>query len=239
MNKSIVVPCYNEAKNIPHLVARFAAIHDAKSDWELILVNNGSVDESAEVLERETKAHPFIRVVTVPSPNVGYGHGIVTGLRAAKGEWLAWTHADGQTPPKDVLTAFDLLMSSADPQRTFVKGRRRNRPVKDTLFTFGMQAAATVILGSSLGDINGQPKAFHRTLLDLASAPPVDLSLDLYFFYTAKKNGFEVKTIDVHFGDREHGESKWAFNWKSKARNIGRTVKFMAALRTNGDYPSA
>jgi polyisoprenyl-phosphate glycosyltransferase len=237
--KSIVVPCYNEAQNIPHLVARFVAIHDEESDWELVLVDNGSVDESAEVLERETKPHPFIRVVTVPSPNVGYGHGIVTGLRAAKGEWLAWTHADGQTPPKDVLTAFDILKSSADPERTFVKGRRRNRPVKDTLFTFGMQAAATVLLGASLGDINGQPKAFHRRLLELCAAPPVDLSLDLYFFYTAKKNGFEVKTIDVHFGDREHGESKWAFNWKSKARNIGRTVKFMAALRTNGDYPSA
>jgi hypothetical protein len=120
-----------------------------------------------------------------------------------------------------------------------VKGRRRNRPVKDTLFTFGMQAAATVILGESLADINGQPKAFSRRLLDLADAPPVDLSLDLYFLHVAHRAGFDVKTIDVHFGEREHGESKWAFNWRSKARNIGRTVKFMAALRTNGDYPRA
>lgn len=241
--KSIVVPCYNEAKNIPSLVSRFVAIHEpgaAKDqDWELILVNNGSTDESAEVLERETKAHSFIRVVTVPSPNVGYGHGIVTGLRAAKGEFLAWTHADGQTPPKDVLVAFNVLASSADPQSTFVKGRRKNRPVKDTLFTFGMQAAATVILGESLADINAQPKAFPRRLLDLADAPPVDLSLDLYFFYVARRSGFEVKTIDVHFGDREHGESKWAFNWRSKAKNIGRTVKFMTALRTGGGYPHA
>lgn len=237
--KSIVVPCYNEAKNVPSLVGRFAEIHEPGADWELVLVNNGSTDDSAEVLDRETKAHPFIRVVTVPSPNVGYGHGIVTGLRAAKGEWLAWTHADGQTPPKDVLTAFDVLRGSADPTRTFVKGRRRHRPVKDTLFTFGMQAAATVILGESLADINAQPKAFPRQLLDLAAAPPVDLSLDLYFFYLARRSGFEVKTIDVHFGEREHGESKWAFNWRSKARNIGRTVKFMTALRTGGDYPRA
>lgn len=237
--KSIVVPCYNEEKNIPSLVARFAAMREPGADWELLLVDNGSVDGSAEVLARETKPHPYMRVVTVPSPNVGYGHGIMTGLRAAKGEWLAWTHADGQTPPRDVLTAFDVARASADPERTFVKGRRRNRPVKDTLFTFGMQAAATVILGEPLADINGQPKAFHRRLLELAVTPPVDLSLDLYFFYTAKKNGFEVKTIDVHFGDREHGESKWAFNWRSKARNIGRTVKFMTALRTGGDYPHA
>jgi glycosyltransferase involved in cell wall biosynthesis len=242
--RSIVVPCYNEAKNVPALVSRFVAIHGGaapgpSADFELVLVDNGSTDESAEVLARETKDHAFIRVVTVPAPNVGYGHGIMTGLRAAKGDLLAWTHADGQTPPKDVLTAFDVLAASADPQATFVKGRRRNRPVKDTLFTFGMQAAGAVILGESLADINAQPKAFPRRLLDLADAPPVDLSLDLYFFYVARRSGFEVKTLDVHFGEREHGESKWAFNWRSKARNIGRTVKFMAALRTGRDYRRA
>lgn len=244
MRRSIVVPCYNEAKNLPSLIQRFQDIHAPSgggADWELVLVNNGSVDDSAAVFEAEL-ARPgreFVRVVTVPSPNVGYGHGIMTGLRAAAGELLAWTHADGQTPPADVLRAFELLETARDPQRTFVKGRRKNRPLKDTLFTFGMEATATTILGSHLADINGQPKAFPRALLELATDPPVDLSLDLYFFWLAKKNGFEVKTIDVHFGEREHGESKWAFNWKSKWKNIARSVKFMTALRTGGGYPRA
>jgi hypothetical protein len=156
----------------------------------------------------------------------------MTGLRAAKGEFLAWTHADGQTPPADVLKAFGLLADARDPRRTFVKGRRRNRPVKDALFTLGMQVTAVAVLGSNLADINGQPKAFHRDLFDLATDPPNDLSLDMYFFWLARKHGFEVKTFDVDFGLREHGESKWAFNWKSKAKNIARSVKYMAALRT-------
>lgn len=239
--KSIVIPCYNEAANLPNLIGRFEALSTPGQDWELVLVNNGSKDDSAEVFERELKkpGREFARVVTVPSPNVGYGHGIMTGLRAAKGEWLAWTHADGQTPPADVLKAFDILQSSADPQRTVVKGLRRHRAPKDAAFTFGMQATAAVVLGKNLEDINGQPKAFHRTLLDLAVAPPVDLSLDLYFYYLAKKNGFEIKTFDVDFGAREHGESKWAFNWRSKARNIGRSVTFMWNLRTGGPYPRA
>ena len=80
-----------------------------------------------------------------------------------------------------MLRAFDLLLSAAHPQRTFVKGRRRNRPVKDALFTLGMEVVATTVLGAHLGDINAQPKAFHRSLLELAMSPPVDLSLDLYF----------------------------------------------------------
>jgi hypothetical protein len=48
-----------------------------------------------------------------------------------------------------------------------------------------------------------------------------------------------VRTLDVHFGAREHGESKWAFNWRSKARNIARTLTFMRALRQGDGWRSA
>lgn len=239
IRKSIVVPCYNEAQNLPSLIARFEAIHTPDADWELVLVDNGSTDDSGTVLggELAMPGRAFARIVTVPSPNIGYGHGIMTGLRAARGDLLAWTHADGQTPPADVLRAFDLLASAPDASRTFVKGRRRERPVKDALFTLGMQAVGALVLGENLADINAQPKAFSRALLNLATAPPVDLSLDLYFFWLARTHGYALRTFDVHFGQREHGASKWAFNWRSKARNIARTVKFMGALRTGGSYP--
>ncbi len=236
VRKSIVVPCYNEAANLPNLLARFEALvpsDRSKLDWELLLVDNGSTDATAEVFAKELEkpGRTFVKVVTVRSPNVGYGHGIVTGLRAAQGDLLAWTHADGQTPPSDVLRAFEMLETSPKPDSTLVKGRRRARPLRDTLFTLGMQGAALAILGKSLEDINGQPKAFPRRLFELANEPPTDLSLDLYFFYIARKNGFTVRTFDVDFGAREHGESKWAFNFRSKAKNVARAVKYMAALR--------
>lgn len=239
--RSIIVPCYNEAENIPNLLRRFDDLRNQATDWELVLVNNGSTDDSAAVFSRELRLphRSYARVVTVEGGNVGYGHGIMTGLRAAVGEFLAWTHADGQTPPSDVLKALSLLEASADPQRTFVKGRRRGRATKDVLFTFGMQVAAQLVLAARLVDINAQPKAFHRELLSLATRPPVDLSLDLYFFYVARRAGFAIKTLDVEFGAREFGESKWAFNWKSKARNISRTVRFMRALRRGESYRSA
>ncbi len=53
MDKSIIVPCYNEAANLPNLIERFGAIHTPESDWELVLVNNGSTDDSVEVFESE------------------------------------------------------------------------------------------------------------------------------------------------------------------------------------------
>jgi glycosyltransferase involved in cell wall biosynthesis len=230
--RSIVVPCYNEAPGLPALVDRFRALRAGDDPWELVLVDNGSTDGSAAILrDAAAREGAWLRVVTVPPPNVGYGHGIMTGLLAARGELLAWTHADGQAPPGDALAALALLAASPDPRRTFVKGRRRDRPLKDALFTAGMEVAALALVGEVLLDINGQPKAFHRDLLALADRPPVDLSLDLYFFYAARRHGFEVRTFDVRFGAREHGESRWAFNWRSKARNIGRALTFMRTLR--------
>ena len=93
MHKSIVVPCYNEAKNLPNLMARFEPFGaGGAGDFELILVDNGSTDESAAVFAEELAkpGRAFMRVVTVKSPNVGYGHGIMTGLRAAKGDYIAF-----------------------------------------------------------------------------------------------------------------------------------------------------
>ncbi len=240
VRQSIVIPCYDEAENLPALIAGFEALRRPDSAWELVLVNNGSRDASAEVLARELApaSRAFVRVVTVPA-NVGYGHGLMAGLRAAHGELLAWTHADGQTPPGDAVRALEVLAASPQPSRTFVKGRRRNRPARDALFTMGMQAAARVLIGPGFEDVNGQPKAFPRALLDRATAAPVDLSLDLYFYWLALREGYDVLRFDVRFGDRAHGESKWAFSWSSKARNIARTLRFMRALRSGGDYPRA
>lgn len=237
-HRSIVVPCYNERRGLAALIERFRALRVGDDvPWELVLVDNGSTDGSGELLrEAAAREGPWLQVVTVPPPNVGYGHGIMMGLRAARGELLAWTHADGQTPPGDALAALALLAASADPRRTFVKGRRRGRPLKDALFTAGMEAAALALLRESLPDINAQPKAFHRDLLALADRPPVDLSLDVYFYYTARRLGFDVRTFDVRFGAREHGASRWAFNWRSKARNVGRTLTFMRALGASGDW---
>jgi len=230
IDSSIVVPCFNEAENLPGLVAAFEALRtgDSRDDWELVLVDNGSTDGSAHVFAGLSR--PWLRVVTVPPPNVGYGHGLVTGLREAKGNWLAWTHADGQTPPSDVLRGLALLKSSG--ARTIVKGRRVGRPARDIAFTTGMSVAGALLLGRWFDDVNGQPKCFPRALLDDFDAPPTDLSLDLYLLHLARRRGYRLRTIDVVFGARAHGESKWAFSFRSKAKNVARTLTAMRKMRS-------
>ena len=93
MDLSIVVPCYNEAGNLPGLINRFLEILARRPGVEVVLVNNGSTDDSAAVFAVRLKPADRVRVVNV-SVNRGYGHGIMAGLRAARGTYLAWTHAD-------------------------------------------------------------------------------------------------------------------------------------------------
>nr|WP_246654332.1 glycosyltransferase family 2 protein [Azospirillum formosense] len=225
----MVIPCYNEARNLPLLLAR-AGEAFVRPDVELVLVDNGSTDDTPSVLRDLLPAHPFARSVRV-EVNQGYGFGILSGLRAARGRVLGWTHADMQTDPADALTGFALFDGAADPDRLFVKGRRQHRPLGDAVFTAGMGMFETLLLRQPMWDINAQPTLFGRGFFESWDDAPHDFSLDLYAFYMARARGLEVKRFPVLFGERAHGVSHWNVNWRAKAKFIRRTVDFSLALR--------
>ena len=101
MRFSLVIPCYNEAANLPLLLDRCKNLV-AIPDVEVILVDNGSTDNTSEVLENLLPQHPGCRSIRVEK-NQGYGFGILSGLNAAEGQILGWTHADMQTDPSDAI----------------------------------------------------------------------------------------------------------------------------------------
>lgn len=233
MDLSIVVPCYNEAKNLRRLIDRFGESLAGRGGVEVVFVDNGSTDGSAEVFEGllSRPGCAFGRVVTVPA-NRGYGHGIVAGLRAGRGDFLAWTHADLQTDPADVLAGFDRVVSQAGPAKCFLRGRRVGRGWFDRLFTAGMSAFASCVLRTPLRDINAQPKLFHRSFLDAMADPPDDFSLDLYVLYLARRLGLTVLEQPVEFGKRHAGEAKGGGSLRGKWRLTKRTLRFTLALRS-------
>ena len=185
----MVVPCYNESRSLAELVFRIGqalgASTVAAGEFELVLVENGSTDDSARVLEalRRRPEYGFLAVVSVPV-NQGYGHGMLAGLRAAHGQIVATFHADLQCDPRDVFRAYDVYRS-VPGRPLLVKGIRHGRPPGAVAITRGMEVAALLLLGVRLHEINAQPKLFDRTLVDaLVSAPP-DFRFDLYLLLTA------------------------------------------------------
>jgi len=240
---SVVIPCYNEEKNIPSVYEKLFHIVTANENTEFILVNNGSTDNSAQVIHNLVikKPHPRIKMETV-TVNTGYGHGILMGCKAACGEYMAWTHADLQTDPEDVLRGYALLQEQAVPEKTFIKGKRIHRSFPDAFFTTGMSLLSSFFLRTWLSDINAQPKLFHRSLISPADKPPHDFSLDLYFYFMAKKRNYAVRTFPVEYKKRFSGTAKGGGSIRTKIPLIIRTVKAVISLRKQypvGQIPGA
>ena len=231
---SVVIPCYNEEKNLPYIVAKLSAILRDKThaECEVILVDNGSTDNSAEVFVDLLKGiEENIRVVKVDK-NQGYGYGILYGLKQANGSFLAWTHADLQTDPADVFKALDLYLLA--PKRpVLVKGYRKNRKVSEAFFSWCMGLISSVFLKARLTEINAQPKLFHRDFYEaIVKDAPYDFSLDLYFLFKAKKQGL-ILDFPVFFLPRLYGEAKGGSgsSLKTRIKLIKRTLKYIGELR--------
>lgn len=229
MKMSIVIPCYNESKNIPLIFERLKELDLVKNQIEIILVNNGSTDNSAEVFSHyENMANT--RVVKVEK-NQGYGFGILSGLKECTGEFLGWTHADMQTDPKDLLRAFNILKENNYNKNIFIKGDRKGRPVFDQFFTSGMSLFETLYLRTRLYDINAQPNIFSRDFYNSWDNPPHDFSLDLFVYYKARKQKLKIIRFDVLFPERIHGESNWNTSFSAKWKFIKRTINFSTELK--------
>ncbi|MDG1436740.1 MAG: hypothetical protein P8P83_03015 [Rickettsiaceae bacterium] len=145
---------------------------------------------------------------------------------------LAWTHADMQTDPADVIKALDLYNDSKD-DLLIIKGRRKNRKLVESFFTFGMQIVVFLLLKTYLNDINAQLKLFSRKFYEkyIQNKAPKDFSLDLYLLYQAKINKYKILEIPVYFKDRIHGEAKGGGSFKTRVKLIVRTFKYIFKTR--------
>lgn len=227
MRFSLIIPCYNESKNIPLLLERCSLI--TKTDEvEVIIVDNGSNDETQAVLSNLLPKYPGCRSVKVKE-NKGYGYGILSGLYAADTDLIGWTHADLQTDPKDILEALKFFKKSDN--EIFCKGKRYGRPLLDVIFTMGMSLFESILLTRRMWDINAQPTIFSRDFFGKWKNPPHDFSLDLYAYYLAKENNLKICRFPVKFGDRAYGVSHWNIDFKSKINFIKRTLIYSFKLK--------
>ncbi len=235
---SLVIPCYNERESLLELVERTAVALQASplgaGEFELVLVDNGSSDGSWELMQ-DLSGRPdlgFLHPHRV-APNRGYGHGMLEGLRAARGEVLATTHADLQTDPGDVFRAFAIYASvaaaAADP--VMVKGVRSGRPAPQVLVSRLFDAASLVLLQRALHEINAQPKVFDRELLAALEEPPAGFCFDLYLMLKALDGGARIETVSVRFPPRKHGESHWAASTVGRWRTFAGFLAYMARYR--------
>lgn len=226
---SVVIPCYNEEQGLPYLISNIQWLASELPDWEFVLVDNGSSDNSFVIMRDLTDKYRQIRVKRVEE-NIGYGHGILSGLSLAEGRVLGWFHADLQVGASDILAMVRANKIASRKDAFFLKGLRSNRSFIDTVFTLGMSCFESLLFRTSLWDINAQPTFFSRQLYETWADPPYDFSLDLYAYVMARRNCHILIRHRINQIEREYGESSWNSGLMARLKLTIRTVGYSFKL---------
>lgn len=224
MKISIVIPCYNEAENIEELIVKIKDINDRNTDINFILVNNGSKDNTYELLKKYSKEYAFIKIINVDT-NQGYGYGLIRGLEESDGEFVGWIHADMQLAPINLINIVYKLKENNYEKNIFIKGKRSGRPLIDKIFTFGMSLFESILFKTRLYDIGAIPVLFHRDMIKYIDKAPKDFSIELYFYYIAKSVGKKIIRVPIVLSERKAGKSSWNNGIISKFRQSFRIIK--------------
>ncbi|MBI2603163.1 MAG: glycosyltransferase family 2 protein [Deltaproteobacteria bacterium] len=235
----LVIPAYNESKSLGSLFERCvnaARTHGfTSSQFQLVVVQNGSMDDSPATLEK-LKSGPlgeWFRVVNIVT-NQGYGNGIWTGLQSTSADYVGWTHADMQCDPTDAMKAYQMC-TAATGQNLVVKGVRTKRNWKDWCVSRVFEFFIKFFLGFRVFEVNAQPKVFRRELLTSLKNPPKTFAFDLYVLYHSVKAKYQIQSFEVAFPPRIHGVSKWAATFFGRYKTILGMIRYMQVLaRTEG-----
>jgi polyisoprenyl-phosphate glycosyltransferase len=228
---SLIIPCYNECKNIELLFKDLEKIIVTKTYIEIIIVDNGSSDDTLnEITNSSLFKNKLIKLIKIKK-NKGYGHGIKKGIKTATGNVIGWCHGDLQTSIKDVILSYENNIHSLNKANCVIKGFRTNRSMFDSFFTKAMAFFVSTIFNFKISDINAQPKIFPKKFLKYFENAPDDFSLDLFFLLQAKKNEYSIIEHPLIWYDRKFGVAKGGGSLYLKFKLTLRTVEYLIKLK--------
>ncbi|HUU45439.1 MAG TPA: glycosyltransferase [Acidobacteriota bacterium] len=202
---TVVVPAHNEEGNIVPLFEQFnELVNRARFSLEVVLVDDGSTDQTLPRAVEAQRKHRFVRIVSLP-----YRRGLTEALRAgfavARGDILVFYPADRQFHPSDIPRMVEKVRSGFD----LVTGRKIGQYSKRIISGFYNKLSRILFRSIQVADLNSV-KAFRRELIDV-----FDYRHDWHRFWVAivSEAGYRVGEVDVTLYDRPVGRSKFGI-WR-------------------------
>ena len=210
MDISVVVPLYNEAESLPELTAWIERVMDENGfSYEVIFVNDGSRDNSMEVIRELAAKNPRIHAVAF-SRNYGKSPALDTGFARAKGDVVITMDADLQDSPDEIPELYDMIVNQG---YDLVSGWKQKRydPLSKTIPTKLFNATARKVSGiHNLHDFNCGLKAYRK---DVVKHIEVYGDMHRYIPYLAKNAGYRnIGEKVVHHQARKYGVSKFGLD---------------------------
>lgn len=223
MKLGLSIPLYNEADLVTEVVAAIhAELLQAGIEATLVLVNNGSTDDTGSIID-ELAAAEQIEAVHLRE-NEGYGGGILAGIahleRAGLPEIVGWCWGDGQVSAGVLPRLVTALRDGADLAKT-VRSERCDGPARLLITT--AYAAIMRLAGLRDGDVNGCPKLMTRAAFEAIQPSSTDWFLDAETVIKAERMGLKIAQESVIMRARDAGRSKVRLRTLGEfALNIGR-----------------
>ena len=204
---AVVVPVHNESENIRPLIEEISAAMDGVANYEIVYVNDGSKDDTADKLDEMAKEQPRLSVYR-HAVACGQSSAVATGVKKARATFIATLDGDGQNDPADIPALFAKLKEANDPNYLLVAGWRAKR--KDTEWKRFQSKLANAVRRKLLGDNTpdtgcGLKVMTREAFLDM---PRFD-HMHRYLPALMIRRGGEVVSIEVNHRHRERGVSKY------------------------------
>ena len=211
MELSVIVPVKNEQENILPLLTEIHAALESKSEYEVIYIDDGSTDSTPTMLMEAMREFPRLRVLT-HAQSCGQSAAVISGVRAARGEWIATLDGDGQNDPADIP---NLLVVARDPSQPknlqLIAGWRKKR--KDTWLKRLSSRIANHVRASMLGDATPDTGCGLKLI-------PRAVYLQLPFFNhmhrflpaLVRRNGGATISVAVNHRPRTRGVSNYGLH---------------------------
>jgi len=207
---SVVIPAYNEASRLPPYLESVSAYLTRRGmAHEILVVDDGSTDDTAQVVEQFAAAHPSVSLIRLPR-NTGKGAAVRTGMQAARGILRLFADADGATPIQELERLETAVQQGAD-----VAVGSRTLASRDTRYAVKARLHRTLMgnlfnrIVRSLGirdicDTQCGFKLFRdATATDLFSVARIDgYGFDLELIYIAQRRGYRIAEVPINWSDQ-------------------------------------
>ena len=214
---SVVFPAYNDAGTIASMVvaARVAARRLA-DDYEIVVVNDGSADHTAEVLSELESVFPELRVVH-HAKNRGYGGALRSGFQTATKELIFYTDGDAQYDPREMESLFAVWGEGSD----FVNGVKMGRsdPFHRAIIGRIYHWFVRIAFGLDLKDVDCDFRLFRRAIFDRVELTKDSGVICVELMKKVQDHGFRIQQVPVHHYHRVYGRSQF-FNFPRVARTL-------------------
>jgi glycosyltransferase involved in cell wall biosynthesis len=204
---SVFFPCYNDSNTIRGLVQRAASVlPEVTSDYEIIVVDDGSSDNSLQVLEAVAHELPNVHIVRHVQ-NRGYGSALTTGFAAATKDYVFYTDGDGQYDPGEIL----LLAPEMKPGIDVVNGYKRARqdPWYRSVAGGAYQQVARILFSLPIRDVDCDFRLVRREMMRDIELTSRDGAICVELVRKLKDSGAKMVELPVSHYPRAFGTSQF------------------------------